>query len=45
MEVLQNYKKIIEEALDANNITSFAIVAYGRDFISDVSASSIEFYY
>ena len=34
-----------EKTLDANNITSFAIVAYGRDFISDVSASSIEFYY
>ena len=34
-----------EKTLDAKNITSFAIVAYGRDFISDVSASSIEFYY
>ena len=34
-----------EKTLDANNITSFAIVAYGRDFISDVSASTIEFYY
>jgi hypothetical protein len=34
-----------EKTLDAKNITSFAIVAYGRDFISDVSASTIEFYY
>ena len=34
-----------EKTLDAKNITSFAIVAYGRDFTSDVSASTIEFYY
>ena len=31
--------------LDAINIRSIAIVAYGRDFISDVSVSTIEFYY
>ena len=34
-----------EKTLDAKNITSFAIVAYGRDFTSDVSTSKIEFYY
>ena len=31
--------------LDAKNIRSIAIVAYGRNFISDVSVSTIEFYY
>ena len=31
--------------LDAKNIKSFGIVAYGRDFISDVSVSTINFYY
>lgn len=31
--------------LNANTIRSMAIVAYGRDFISDVSVSKIEFYY
>ena len=31
--------------LDAKNIRSFAIAAYGRNFISDVSVSTIEFYY
>ena len=31
--------------LDAKNIRSIAIAAYGRDFISDVSVSIIEFYY
>ena len=31
--------------LDAKNIRSFGIVAYGRDFISDVSVSTINFYY
>jgi len=30
---------------DANNIKTFGIVAYGRDFTSDLSVSSIEFYY
>ena len=31
--------------LDPKDIRSIAIVAYGRDFISDVSVSKIEFYY
>ena len=31
--------------LDAKNIRSFSITAYGRDFVSDVSVSTIEFYY
>ena len=31
--------------LDAKNIRSVAIAAYGRDFTSDVSVSTIEFYY
>jgi hypothetical protein len=30
---------------NAKNINTVGIVAYGRDFISDVSVSSIEFYY
>ena len=34
-----------EKTLDAKNITSFGIVAYGRDYTSDVSISTIEFYY
>ena len=34
-----------EKSLDAKNITSFGIVAYGRDYTSDVSVSTIEFYY
>jgi len=32
-------------SLDAKKIRSFGIVAYGRDYISDVSVSTIEFYY
>jgi len=31
--------------LDAKNIRSFGIVAYGKDYVSDVSVSTIEFYY
>ncbi|MDA9319347.1 hypothetical protein N9Q65_00425 [Candidatus Thioglobus sp.] len=31
--------------LDAKNIRSFAIAAYGRNFTSDVSVSTIEFCY
>jgi hypothetical protein len=31
--------------LDVKNIRTFGIVAYGRDFISDVSVSKIIFYY
>ena len=38
-------KRYNSSKLDAKNIISFAIAAYGRDFISDVSVSTIEFYY
>lgn len=31
--------------LDGNDLRTFGIVAYGRDFISDVSVSKIIFYY
>ena len=31
--------------LEGKNIRTFAIVAYGRDFISDVSVSEVIFYY
>jgi hypothetical protein len=31
--------------IDAKEIKTFGIVAYGRDFTSDLSVSSIEFYY
>ena len=31
--------------LEGKNITTFGIVAYGRDYISDVSISKIVFYY
>ena len=31
--------------IDAEDIKTFGIVAYGRDFTSDLSVSSIEFYY
>ena len=33
------------KALEGNNIRTFGIVAYGRDFISDVSISKIILYY
>ena len=32
-------------SLDGNDIRTFGIVAYGRDFVSDVSVSEISFYY
>jgi len=32
-------------SLDGNDIRTFGIVAYGRDFFSDVSVSNIIFYY
>jgi len=32
-------------AFDAKDIKTFAIIAYGRDFKSDVSVSQIDFYY
>ena len=38
-------KRYNTSKLDAKNIRSFAIAAYGRDFTSDVSVSIIEFYY
>ncbi len=31
--------------LDGNDIRTFGIVAYGRDFVSDVSVSEVSFYY
>ena len=31
--------------LEGKNIRTFGIVAYGRDFVSDVSVSTIDFYY
>ena len=33
------------KSLDGNDIRTFGIVAYGRDFFSDVSVSDIIFYY
>ena len=38
-------KRYNTSKLDAKNIRSFAIAAYGRNFTSDVSVSTIEFYY
>ena len=37
--------KLSNSKLDGKNIRTFAIVAYGHDFISDVSVSTINFYY
>ena len=34
-----------DSALDGNDIQTFGIVAYGRDFISDVSVAEIIFYF
>jgi hypothetical protein len=34
-----------DSVLDPKKIRSFGIVAYGRDHISDISVSTIEFYY
>jgi len=34
-----------DSALDPKKIRRFGIVAYGKDFIADVSVSTIEFYY
>ena len=34
-----------KSSFDAKDIKTFGIVAYGRDFRSDLSVSSIEFYY
>jgi hypothetical protein len=38
-------KRFNAPKLEAKNIRSFAIAAYGRNFKSDVSVSTIEFYY
>ena len=38
-------KRSNNTTLDAKNMRTFGIVAYGRDFISDVSVSTIIFYY
>jgi hypothetical protein len=38
-------KRSNNSRLDAKNIRTFGIVAYGRNFASDVSVSTIEFYY
>ena len=38
-------KRSNNSKLDAKNITRFGIVAYGREYVSDVSVSTIEFYY
>ena len=42
------FKKLkdnIDSNINAKDIKTFGIVAYGRDFKSDLSVSSIEFYY
>ena len=36
--------RYLNRALDGNDIRTFGIVAYGRDFYSDVSVSEISFY-
>jgi len=38
-------KRFNASKLDAKNIRNFSITAYGRNFTSDVSVSTIEFYY
>ena len=38
-------KRYNASKLDAKNIRSLAIAAYGRNFTSDVSVSTVEFYY
>ena len=38
-------KRVRNSTLYAKNIRTFAIVAYGRDFTSDISVSRIDFYY
>ena len=37
--------RFLNKPLDGNDIRTFGIVAYGRDFTSDVSVSEISFYY
>ena len=36
---------VIDSKLEAKNIRSFGIMAYGRDFIADLSVSTVDFYY
>ena len=36
---------IIDTKLEAKSIRSFGIMAYGRDFIADLSVSTVDFYY
>jgi len=38
-------KRVRNSTLYAKNIRTFAIVAYGRDFTSDISVATIDFYY
>ena len=49
VEIPFNKFKKLKDNKDANinakDIKTFGIVAYGRDFKSDLSVSSIEFYY
>tara|TARA_X000000368_G_scaffold395237_1_gene362518 strand:+ start:229 stop:783 length:555 start_codon:yes stop_codon:yes gene_type:complete len=42
----QKFKhRFSNKSLDGNDIRTFGLVAYGRDFFSDVSLSSISFYH
>ena len=41
----KNLKDNKNSNIDAKDIKTFGIVAYGRDFKSDLSVSSLEFYY
>ncbi len=36
---------VIDTKLEAKSIRSFGIMAYGRDFIADLSVSTVDFYY
>ncbi len=36
---------VIDSKLEAKNIRSFGIMAYGRDFIADLAVSTVDFYY
>ena len=41
----KNLKDNKDSNINAKDIKTFGIVAYGRDFKSDLSVSSVEFYY
>ena len=49
VEIPFNKFKKLKDNIDSNirakDIKTFGIVAYGRDFKSDLSVSSVEFYY